>query len=313
MDASRPEFELIDWIRRHAPVAPPVTVGIGDDAAVIDSIAGHAQVVTTDMLMEGVDFLWPAASAQRIGRKAVAVNLSDIAAMAARPVAAFVAVALPRERGPKFAADLHAGVLEVCKEFSVTLAGGDTNTWDGPLVISVTVIGEAVGLRPVLRSGAQPGDWIIVTGAFGGSILGRHLNVIPRLREAARMVELAKVSALIDVSDGLAADLHHILDESRVGARLLADRIPIHPDAARITDGQAPLDHALGDGEDFELIATLAPAAAERLLEQWDLTTPLTRIGEIESQTGCRLVRADGSWTDLPPRGWCHEWKTPHT
>ena len=313
MDVPRAEFELIDWIRRHAPITPPVTVGIGDDAAVIDPTVGRVQIVTTDMLMEGVDFVWPQASAQQIGRKAVAVNLSDIAAMAARPIAAFVAVALPRERGPTFATDLYAGVLDICQQYGVTLAGGDTNTWDGPLVVSVTIVGEAIGPRPILRSGAQPGDWILVTGAFGGSILGRHLDVTPRLREAARMVELAELHALIDVSDGLAADLHHILEESRVGARLLADAIPIHPDVLRMSDGQSALTHALSDGEDFELIAILAPDSAEGLLNKWDLKTPLTKIGEIEAQPGCRLTNADGSSVDLPPRGWRYEWSSSST
>jgi thiamine-monophosphate kinase len=306
MDEPRAEFAFIDWLRRQAPVMPPVTLGIGDDAAVIDPASRRPLVVTTDMLMEGVDFLIPPATAVQIGRKSLAVNLSDIAAMAARPLAAFVAVALPRDRGRDFANDLHSGLLDVCRDFEFTLAGGDTNSWDGPLVVSVTVLGEALGARPVLRSGAQPGDWILVTGAFGGSLLSRHLEVAPRPREAARMVELSQLHALIDVSDGLAADLHHILEESRVGARVEAERIPIHSDASRMGDGVSPLNHALADGEDFELILTLAPTDAERLLQRWDLETPLTRIGEITPASGCELIRADGSSSALPPRGWCH-------
>jgi thiamine-monophosphate kinase len=308
-----PEFALIDWIRRRAPIAPPVTVGIGDDAAVLDPTPGRSQVVTTDLLMEGVDFLWPQATVAQIGRKALGVNLSDIAAMAARPVAAFVSTALPGERGPEFARDLHAAILEMASEYGVTLAGGDTNTWDGPLVVSITVIGEPIGPRPILRSGARPGDWILVTGAFGGSILGRHLNVTPRLAEAACLIEWGEPRALIDVSDGLAADLHHILEASGVGAKLDAASIPIHPDACRMADGQTPLDHALGDGEDFELIAVVAPDVGELLLQQWRLATPLTKIGEITAGPGCRLVGPDGSSSELPPRGWSHGWNAPHT
>lgn len=310
-DLARPEFDLIAAIRQRAPIRPPVLVGIGDDAAVISPTPNTLQVVTTDLLTEGVDFLWPKASARQIGRKAVLVNLSDIAAMGARPVAAWVATALPAERGPAFAHELHAGVLEACHEYDVVLAGGDTNTWSGPFVIAITLIGETLSGKPLLRSGACPGDWVLVTGACGGSVSGRHLEPRPRLREVQRMLELAELHALIDVSDGLAADLHHILEESRVGAVLLAEEIPVHEDVLRLADGVSPLDHALADGEDFELIATLNPEQGRRLLARWDLETPLTKIGEITAEPGCRLQTIDGQLVDLPPRGWCHTWKTP--
>jgi len=308
----RPEFALIDWIRCHAPVSPPVTVGIGDDAAVLAPSTGRPQVVTTDMLMEGVDFVLPDATAAQIGHKSLAVNLSDIAAMAAKPTAAFVAVALPKHRGATFAHDLYAAILGTAREYGVTIAGGDTNTWDGPLVIAVTVIGEPFSAEPVLRSGAKAGDWILVTGAFGGSLYhGRHLKVKPRIAEAARLVELAPIHAMIDVSDGLSADLHHILDASGVGADLDAKVVPIHPDVELVRDGTSPLDHALGDGEDFELIATLAAGDAPRVLADWNLPTPLTKIGEISEAKGCRLVQRD-STVELQPRGWCHSWETMH-
>jgi thiamine-monophosphate kinase len=306
----RPEFELIAAIRQRASVHPPVMLGIGDDAAVLAPTPGKLQVVTTDLLTEGVDFRWPEASAWQIGRKVVLVNLSDIAAMGAWPVAAWVASALPADRGEGFAREFHAGVLAAAEEFGVTLAGGDTNTWPQPFVVAMTVLGEVLADRPVLRSGAQAGDWVVVTGAFGGSLLGRHLEPAPRLREVRRMVELAEVHALIDVSDGLAADLHHLLEESRVGATIVAADVPVHADAFRMGDGISPLEHALSDGEDFELIATLAPEQARRLLALWDLETPLTKIGEITAETGCRLMAADGVLHDLPPRGWCHAWQT---
>lgn len=307
---ARPEFDLIATIRQRAPIRPPVLVGIGDDAAVISPSPNTLQVVTTDLLTEGVDFLWPDASARQIGRKAVLVNLSDIAAMGARPVAAWVATALPADRGLAFAHELHAGVLEACHEYAVVLAGGDTNTWSGPLVIAITMLGETMTNKPLLRSGACPGDWVLVTGACGGSLLGRHLEPRPRLREVRRMLELAELHAVIDVSDGLSADLQHILEESHVGAVLLAEAIPVHEDALRLADGVTPLDHALADGEDFELIATLAPEEGRRLLARWDLETPLTKIGEITAELGCRLQTVDGHLVDLPPRGWCHTWNT---
>lgn len=300
------EFALIDWIRQRARVRPPVSVGIGDDAAVLQTTAGRDLVVTTDMLMEGVDFLCPDTSPRLIGRKALAVNLSDLAAMAARPVAVFVSTALPRDRGVPFAQELHAGLLELADEYETTLAGGDTNTWDGPLVICVTACGEPLGRRPILRSGAQAGDWILVTGALGGSLAGRHLTFTPRLREAARLVELADVHSLIDVSDGFAADLHHVLEASGVGARIEAASLPIHADVARCVDERSPLAHALSDGEDFELIATADPDTGRRLLERWDLPTPLTKVGEITAARDCRLIQADGTAAPLPPLGWTH-------
>src|SRR5262249_31388106 len=154
------------------------------------------------------------AGARRVGRKAMAANLSDIAAMAGRPVAAFAAVALPRTGSSQLAEDLYQGLREVADAFETPIAGGDTNSWKGPLVISVTVLGEAVGRGPVLRSGAKPGDWLLVTGPLGGSLRGKHLNFTPRVREALQLHSLVELHAMIDISDGLAADVGHICEES---------------------------------------------------------------------------------------------------
>uniref|UniRef100_A0A7C2K096 Thiamine-monophosphate kinase n=1 Tax=Schlesneria paludicola TaxID=360056 RepID=A0A7C2K096_9PLAN len=302
----RGEFEFIHHIRRRAAVRPPVRVGIGDDAAVLDHPAGTVEVVTTDLLMEGIDFLWPETSAALIGRKSLAVNLSDLAAMAGRPTAAFVSLALPKARGRSFADEVMDGLLALADAYEVTIAGGDTNSWDGPLVVSVTVLGTPFANQPVLRSGAQPGDWVFVTGACGGSILGRHLTFTPRLAEAERLTQLVKLHAMIDISDGLAADLHHLLDESHVGARVEAAAIPIHADAARLCDPRTPLDHALSDGEDFELLFTVPANDGPRLLAAWDQPTQITKIGEITAESGCRLHRADGTSIELPPLGWLH-------
>jgi len=188
----------------------------------------------------------------------------------------------------------------------VTIAGGDTNSWDGPLVVSVTALGTPVGEQPVLRSGAKPGDWIVVTGACGGSLAGRHLTFTPRLAEAARLAEMVSLHAMIDISDGLAADLHHLLDESRVGAVIEAATVPIHVDVGQPADGRTALDHALADGEDFELIFTIAAEEGPRLLSAWEHPTPLTVIGRITSESGCHLQAADGTLEDLPPQGWTH-------
>lgn len=306
----RSEFEFIASIQQRAVIRPPVVVGIGDDAAVLDP-SRHPQVVTTDMLMEGVDFLWPQASAEQIGRKALGVNLSDIAAMGCVPTAAFVSLALPRARGREFADQLYQGLFALAEEFGVTIAGGDTNTWDGPLVINVTVLGTPIFEQPVLRSGARPGDRILVTGALGGSLLGRHLAVRPRLAEIRAIRDRVEVHSLIDVSDGFAADLHHVLAASGCGAEIDAARLPIHPDAKRMADGRSPLEHALGDGEDFELILTTDRGSAELLLSTWTHPTPLTDVGCCTEQPGCRLRHPDGSLTELPPLGWTHAVETP--
>ena len=300
------EFGLIEWIRRRVSAHPALDTGIGDDAAVLNWPAEKA-LVTVDMLMEGVDFTFPEASPEQVGRKALAVNLSDIAAMGGKPVAAVVAVSLPRHRGTELAQRLQQGIEQRAREFDVALAGGDTNSWDGPLVISITVLGEPSARGPVRRSGARAGDWILVTGEFGGSIAGRHLDFTPRVREGLLLAENFDVHAMIDVSDGLAADHHHILDESRAGAALFGDQIPISAVARATTDGKSALEHALSDGEDFELIFTVAPETAQALLAAPPFETPLTHIGYIEPNPGCRLQSADGSQRALPALGWRHE------
>jgi thiamine-monophosphate kinase len=308
---SRFEFDFIESWRQRCPVRPPVVLGIGDDATVL-SPTPTASLVTVDLLMEGTDFRWPEATATQIGRKALAVNLSDIAAMGGRPTAAWVAVALPQDRGQAFADELMTGLVALADAHQVTIAGGDTNTWRGPLVISATVWGEPVGPTPILRSGSRPGDWIGVTGALGGSLLGRHLTFEPRLAEAVQLVRLGPPSAMIDLSDGLAADLHHLLAASGVGAVVDADRLPIHPDAIISPPDKSPLQRALGDGEDFELLWTAPRAIAERIFAGWSGPTPLHRIGEVTAAEGCWLRGPDGSCQPLPPMGWVHRVDQDH-
>ena len=303
----RPEFNLIEWIRSRVADRDPVTLGIGDDAAALRVAGDRELLIATDMLMEGVHFTFPPATPQLVGRKALAVNLSDIAAMAGRATAAFVSVALPVERGIEFAKEVHAGLLELADEFGVVLAGGDTNSWKGPLVINVAVVGEPLDARPVLRSGARPGDWLFVTGSLGGSLAGRHLTFPPRLREVSRLVELVDLHAMLDISDGLAADLHHILRQSQVGAILDADRIPVSAVATQqATADRSAFDRALGDGEDFELLFAVSPTDGQRLESHWHDETPVTHIGQITAELGCRLKDHAGQLTALPPLGWTH-------
>jgi thiamine-monophosphate kinase len=304
---SQHEFLLIDWIRQHVARHDRLTIGIGDDAAALRFPEPADCLITTDMLMDGVDFRVGEAAPERIGRKALAVNLSDIAAMAGRPLAAVVAVALPRRGGWELGQGLHAGLRKLADEFGVALAGGDTNTWDGPLVISVTALGEAIGRGPVRRSGARVGDWIMVTGRLGGSLSGHHFDFTPRIREALALHQVIDLHAMIDISDGLAADLEHILDESRIGAILDSAAIPISAAAvSAAVNGRSPLDHALRDGEDFELLFTVAPHDGQRLLASPPFATPITHIGEIVSGRACQLRAPDGTLAPLIASGWRH-------
>jgi thiamine-monophosphate kinase len=235
----------------------------------------------------------------------MAVNLSDIAAMAGRPVAAVVSVGLPRRGGRSLAEELYRGLREVADAFDTALVGGDTNSWDGPLVISVTLLGEATPRGPVKRGGARPGDWLLVTGPLGGSILGKHLDFTPRVREALRLHEAADLRAMIDISDGLAADVNHLCEESRCGAVLRAEAVPIADAARGMSDGRPPLEHALGDGEDFELVFAVAPADGERLLRTQPVPgITLYHVGECVA-AGLWLEEG-GRRQVLAPKGYVH-------
>lgn len=300
----RNELALIDWIRQRAASASSLQLGIGDDCAVWQP-SGAPLLFTTDVLMEDVDFRIDETTPQLIGRKAMAVNLSDIAAMAGRPLAALVGVALPKSRGFEFAKQLHEGMQSLATEFNVAIIGGDTNTWDGPLVISVTLIGEATERGPVRRSGAKAGDWLFVTGPLGGSILGHHLTFTPRVREALELHRLVDLHAMIDLSDGLAADLHHLFDESGVGATLFEDSLPISEAACRMKDNRSPLEHALSDGEDFELLFAVSLGDGAKLLATTG-EIAVTRIGQIDAESGSRIRKHDGSLRELPRGGWEH-------
>ncbi len=300
------EFQLIDWIRQRSSLHPQVPVGIGDDAALLAPTPGEEILVTTDMLMDGRHFVVGQTPPELIGRKALAVNLSDIAAMGGRPLAAFISWALPRQGGRVLAQSLFKGMAELAESYNVAIAGGDTNSWDGPLVISITLLGETVGGRRILRSGARPGDWIFVSGPLGDSLLsGRHLTFIPRVHEALDLVQRVQVSSMLDLSDGIASDLRHILDQSGVGATLDARSIPIHSDVDRTLPEWEQLRRALTDGEDFELLFTVSPLEGQRLLfhppQGW---TPI-RIGMIDEELGCRL-RLPSGVEPLPRGGWEH-------
>jgi thiamine-monophosphate kinase len=307
------EQQFIDWLRTNLPAGPHLRVGPGDDAAVLGWAHGRDMVVTTDTVTDGVDFILSDVEAPLVGHKALGVNLSDLAAMAAEPVAAVVSLVLPRDGARSLSAlelaiGLYRGVLPLAKEFGVAIAGGDTNTWDGPLAISITAIGRVGPRGPLLRSGARPEDQLLVTGRLGGSILGRHLCVEPRVREALLLHERYELHAGIDISDGLALDASRLAAASGCGVALELDAVPISADAQRLatTTGKQPIEHALGDGEDFELLFAAAPDVAEQILRDQRLGAPLTRIGEFVADKGLWKTEGAAVLTPLPPTGYQH-------
>ena len=295
------EAELIKHIR-----SLPGTELIGDDAAVIGD-----RIITVDMLTEGVDFLLAETDPMWIGRKALAVNLSDIAAMGGVPRTFFVAVALPREGALTLAKQLLAGMQPLIDKYQLVLAGGDTNTWDGGLVVSITAIGSACERGVFRRSGGKAGDRILVTGPLGGSIVRHQFFFEPRIDEALHLNKHYNIHSAIDISDGLTLDLHRLATESRLGATLYEQAIPISDDAFALSkqSGRSPLDHALSDGEDFELLFSVAPAEADKLLSLQPFRSSgvtLCDIGELTAEPGLRLVTTSGDSEPLQPRGFEH-------
>jgi thiamine-monophosphate kinase len=302
------ELEFIRWLGEHLPRHPRLTVGPGDDAAVLAAGRDPRSVVTVDLLTDTVDFDLARVDASRVGRKALAVNLSDLAAMAARPLAAVVALALPRTDALSLAKRLYEGLIPLAEQYDVAIAGGDTNTWDGPLVISVTAIGEVMPSGPLVRSGARPGDAIVVTGRFGGSILGHHLDFEPRVNEALWLASHSRLHAGIDSSDGLSLDTWRLAEASGCGAELDCGRIPIAEAAFEMAtrDGVTPLDHALGDGEDFELILAVPQDAAVELVASQPLACGLSIVGKFVAEAGLWVLDETGSRRPFTPRGFEH-------
>lgn len=301
------ELDFVQWLGEHAQRDPRLLKGIGDDAAVV-RLAGRELVTAADLLIDGVHFSTDEHAPQRIGRKALAVNLSDLAAMAARPAGALLSLSLPRSGAgglspAELARQLVAGLLPLAEEFNCPLVGGDTNTGPGPLVLAVTVFGEPTERGAALRSGAHPGDALLVTGTLGGSLSGKHLDFTPRVDEALRLADSADVHAMIDLSDGLSLDLNRLCRASGVGAIVDAQCVPITPS---IAEAPSPLEHALCDGEDFELLLTVSPEDAQRLLADPPFDCGLAWIGEVTAGDAVLLRRADGETEPLAPKGYEH-------
>lgn len=300
------ETSFLAYLRGRCRSLPQVRVGIGDDAAVIDPCT-DLQIACTDQIIDGVDFDAAQHALSDVGYKAMAINLSDIAAMGGRPTAALVTLTLPRTGATRIAGDVYEGILEAAAAFDVAIAGGDLSTYEGPLAISVTLLGHVPLQGAWLRRGAVEGDAIVVSGPLGGSLRGRHLRPQPRLSLVERLRKSVDVHAAIDISDGLSLDLDRLCAASGVGAELEVDRIPIHADAIEMSlhSGRTPFQHAWSDGEDFELILAMSQTDADRLISDPASDLGLTQIGTIVGRTGL-WKKTRGKLQRLPPQGFLH-------
>jgi len=296
------EFELIDRLTRSLHANSSLLSGPGDDCAVLDlGMPDQVVLFKTDAVVQDVHFKISDAPEQ-VGHKALGRCLSDIAAMAGTPTAALVTLALPSEFDPAYLEKLYLGMNRLAERYDFPIAGGETTTNPERLLISVSLLGWATRGRQVLRSGAKPADVIFVTGELGGSLAGKHLEFEPRLREARWLAQTFQIHAMIDLSDGLAGDLPHILKASGVGAELLATAIPISIAARRAakssSSAKTPLLAALTDGEDFELLFTTSSGNAVNLLDSWKVQFPNVRlscIGKVTTSQGVTIRDKQGA------------------
>lgn len=306
---TRGENALVDWLRmRFGSKAAGVPIGIGDDMAVLE-VHDDLVAVTADMLLDGVHFDTQVHAYDAIGRKAIACSLSDCAAMACQPRAAVVSVALPEQMTMDDVKRLYEGMAGIAEEFECTIVGGDTNSWQGALAVDVTILAEPMGVRgPVRRSTARDDDILYVSGPLGGSLLGRHMTFTPRVDLAAKLVDQPGLHAMMDLSDGLSMDLFRLCGASHCAAELdvalLEAAISEAARAMAKKDGRSPLEHALHDGEDYELLVTGTDALRhERFL--------LTVVGRIVARGGenrpvLTLVHSDGRREPLESQGYEH-------
>jgi thiamine-monophosphate kinase len=290
------EFDFISWIRSQQKTSGLVQLPAGDDLAILKWKAEDLLLVGVDQVLDGIHFDSSVHTPRQIGKKVMNRNLSDCAAMACLPAAAVATVALPKGTSIDYAKELYLGMKEAADVFAMPIVGGDTAGWNGKLAVTVSILARSAGNTPLTRSGAKPGDAIYVTGALGGSILGRHMDFVPRVFDAFQIGKSGFATAMIDLSDGLSRDLRHICEQSRVGAIIDASRVPIHTDAIEMRrDGHPPLEHALHDGEDHEILFTGTPHAFGNH----------TEIGVITADLGIFLEQ-DGKRIPLEPKGWEH-------
>ena len=290
------EFGLINRIRKLIKTDSSVVKGTGDDCAVLKFDRNKYQLFTCDMIVENTDFTLKD-NPYLIGRKAIAISVSDIAACAGLPRYCLVSLGMSGNTSVEFIDKILKGMLSLAKKYNINLVGGDLSCAK-ELTIDVSMLGIVEKKNLILRSGAKKGDIIFVTGELGGSILGKHLRFIPRLKEARFLVKSFKVNSMIDISDGLTQDLGHILEESSRGAIIYEDLIPISKQARN-------LNEALYMGEDFELLFTMSHTESRRLLAK--AKNNFRAIGEITDKTyGLRLVDKRGKEKIIKPKGFRH-------
>ena len=312
------ERGVIERMRRRQPASSAVLVGIGDDTAVLTH-AGKRLLFASDMLVEGVHFTRARVTPRAIGWKALACNISDVAAMGGLPTWAVVSVGFPRTTPETFVEGVADGLSRCAKRFGVALVGGDT-VRAPVIVLDVAIVGTVSASKMVLRSGARVGDRILVTGRLGGSLIsGKHATFLPRLEQAQWLVRHCKPHAMMDVSDGLASDLWQIARASRVTLRVDARRIPVSKQATEAARSMLPREcrsavamrrsavhHALHDGEDFELLFTVSARLAPRVPDAIG-RVPVTEIGLVTEQgAGVELQQTHGHITPLTPEGFRH-------
>jgi thiamine-monophosphate kinase len=325
------EFELIRKLSRGCIIRPQgVVLGIGDDAAVVTAPSEQHVLLTTDMLVENIHFIRDATTGFNLGYKALAVNLSDIAAMGGVARDAFISIAIPHRIDTIFIEELYDGLKALAAEFDVNILGGDTTGALKDLVINVTVTGYVDTHRILRRDAARVGDSIFTTGCLGDSraglyllqqktpldtqhlqdLVSAHLRPRPMLHEGRFLAQFPEVRAGIDISDGLSSDLAHILDASQTGARLRSQQLPI---SSALEDfcqqfQLNPMEFVLSGGEDYALLITAAPEAAENLMSafQQQFNTPLHLLGEITSSGKLEIVTADGHTQSIAATGWDH-------
>lgn len=327
---TRSEFEFIDSLRRRFGGE------IGDDAAVFQSTAGKEIVITTDLLVEDIDFRRTTAPALLLGHKALAVSLSDIAAMGARPRWSLISIGVPDDVWQtEFVDQFYEGLASHARRYDVQLIGGDTSRTNEKIVIDSIVLGECNANHAVKRVGAQPGDQIFVTGSLGGAAAGlrliergahlaeqhladedsqkidhvllRQLRPEPRVGWGMVLGEERLATAMIDISDGLSSDLNHLCTASGVGALIGSALLPIDHQVVELCGRRAldPLQLALHGGEDFELLFTVRADDVARLPRRVD-GVEITRIGEVTNHTdGVKISEGSRIW-ELNPGGWKH-------
>ena len=290
------EFGLIKKFQQRIRTDSSVVKGSGDDCAVLKLDKNNYQLFTCDMLVETVDFTLKD-NPYLVGRKAISVSISDIASCSGEPRHCVISLGLPKNTQLRFVEKLFKGMLDVSRKYKINIVGGDLSQ-SSKVVIDVSMLGKVEKKRLTLRNAARAGDIIFVTGSLGSSILGKHLKFIPRVKEAQFLSRNFKVNAMIDISDGLSQDLGHVLEESKVGAIIYEELIPLSKQAAGLSD-------ALNSGEEFELLFTLARPQAKKLLK---LKRPDFRpIGEIvEKKYGFKLINKNNRAVDIKPKGFKH-------